>query len=131
VTAAAPEKHSMLSSAKKFWNESSTTKKVAMGIGGALVAGFVGYEAVEAVEGVADLCDGNSFGGGGGGNSFSGGGGGGGGGSSFGGGGSSFGGGGSSFGGGGGSSGMSHAECVPIFISLPFLALSPIITSTP
>jgi hypothetical protein len=102
----------MLSGAKKFWNESSTTKKVALGIGGALVAGFVGYEAVEAVEGVADLCDGNSFGGGGGGSSFSGGGGGSGGGSYFG-------------GGGGGGGGMSDTEYVPVFLSPAFLVSSP------
>jgi hypothetical protein len=66
----------MLSSAKKFWHDSSTTKKVTM-VGGALVAGFIGYEAVEGVEGVVDHLDGHdlSSGGGGGTDSFSGGGG--------------------------------------------------------
>ncbi len=34
---------------KNFWKGSSKGKKVAMGIGGALVAGFVGYEAIETV----------------------------------------------------------------------------------
>ncbi|OCL09518.1 hypothetical protein AOQ84DRAFT_438920 [Glonium stellatum] len=40
------------SSLSNFWDKQSTGKKVALGVGGALVAGFLGYEAVEAVGGI-------------------------------------------------------------------------------
>jgi hypothetical protein len=43
------------SSISQFWDKQSSGKKTAIGIGGALLAGFVGYEAVEAVEGQPNL----------------------------------------------------------------------------
>jgi hypothetical protein len=37
------------SGVSKFWKGSSTGKKIAMGLGGAVVAGFLGFEAVEVI----------------------------------------------------------------------------------
>jgi hypothetical protein len=49
----------------KFWKGSSTGKKIAMGLGGALVAGFIGVEAVEMFgDSAGDAIDPSSFSGG-------------------------------------------------------------------